>query len=166
MKQNKFQHGFSLIELLVVITIIGLLASIVFLATAGARVKARDTKRKTDLAQMGRMLYAGSCFMPGSGAGDYDLADLMGELETKYPQYAQYASLLPKDPKTGSGSKANYRYAITANGHCALYANLENEEEQITLPNLSAVTPGAGTGILKTTVIGWNGTNIFYQVGK
>jgi prepilin-type N-terminal cleavage/methylation domain-containing protein len=74
MEKVKKQLGFSLIEILVVIGIIGVLASVVLIATSGARKKARDVKRKTDLVQMGRFLYSSSCYVPESGDGDYDLA--------------------------------------------------------------------------------------------
>ena len=94
--------GFSLIEILVVIAIIGVLASVAFVALGTVRLKARDTKRKVDLSQIGRLLSASTCYLPDTGAGDYDLIDLVSELMAKYPQYAQYASSLPKDPKTGS----------------------------------------------------------------
>ncbi len=47
-KNNK-QTGFTLLELLVVIGIIGLLASIIVINLTGARKRARDTKRIADV---------------------------------------------------------------------------------------------------------------------
>lgn len=47
------EQGFTLIELLVVISIIGLLSSIVLTSLNSARIKARDTQRKSDLHQIG-----------------------------------------------------------------------------------------------------------------
>jgi prepilin-type N-terminal cleavage/methylation domain-containing protein len=163
---NKAQ-GFSLIELLVVIAIIGILATIVTIATGSARAKARDVKRKTDLVSAGRFLSASSCYMPNAGVGDYDILDLVDELKIKYPQYAQYVSMIPKDPRAGNDLKAYYRYAVSAEGeHCALYANLENKGEPVTLKSLSAPAAGGGTGVLRASVEGWNGTAIYYQISK
>jgi prepilin-type N-terminal cleavage/methylation domain-containing protein len=51
-KINSSQGGFSLIELMVVISIITLLASILITSIAVARRAARDTKRKADAHQM------------------------------------------------------------------------------------------------------------------
>lgn len=50
-KINK-DKGFTLVELLVVIAIIGTLATLLLLQLGGARAKARDSKRVSDIAQI------------------------------------------------------------------------------------------------------------------
>jgi prepilin-type N-terminal cleavage/methylation domain-containing protein len=154
--------GFTLIEMIIVVAIIGIISSIVLVSLFGAREKARDVKRKAEIAQFGRLLTL-SCYLPDDGEGEYDLVFLAEEIKNKYPKYNQYLSNIPKDPKTGTDEESKYIYIVNAEGtKCALYANLENIEETITL-EITAPTPGGGTGVLKAENPGWNGTNLYFQ---
>jgi prepilin-type N-terminal cleavage/methylation domain-containing protein len=49
---NMGKRGFTLVELLVVIAIIGLLSTVAVVSMNGARVKARDAKRLSDVRQV------------------------------------------------------------------------------------------------------------------
>lgn len=162
---TRTKNGFTLIELLVTVAIIGVLASILFVALGGGREKARDAKRKLEIAQFGRFLSLG-CYMPDGGGGEYDVAIIASELKIKYPQQAQFVANVPRDPKIGSESETFYKYIVSSDGkHCVLYTNLENENEQVTLTSISMATPGGGTGVFQAGSLGWNDTDKYFQVG-
>jgi len=55
-KDHQEEKGFTLLEMLVVIAIIGLLASIMMLSVSRARQKARDVRRIGDIEQLQKLL--------------------------------------------------------------------------------------------------------------
>ena len=147
------------------IAIIGIIATIIVAALGSARGKARDARRKIELGQIGRFLSGSGCYVPDAGDGDYDILTLTDELKIKYPQYSQFVSQIPKDPRLGSDTESFYRYVVVEGGKkCALYANLENKDEPVTLPDLTAPTAGGGTGVLEASSDGWNGTSKYLQI--
>lgn len=160
------RRGFSLVELLAVIAIIAVLGTIVTVALYPVRQKARDTKRKTTVAQIGRF-FSLSCFMPSAGAGDYDLADIFGEVKAVNPQYANIIPNIPKDPRGGTEMETLYRYQVSSDGKsCVLYANLERDDERVALDHLTAPTPGGGSGILRASTEGWHGSDLYIQASN
>lgn len=102
-KLNK--SGFTLIELLAVIGIIALLASFFVVALSQAIKKGRDSKRKSDISQIGKFLGL-ACYLPNAGAGEYDLVALFEEIKTKNPQISNFIKNTPKDPLTGTASRS------------------------------------------------------------
>ncbi len=104
MKKHNFlkvsNKGFSLIELLVVISIIGVLAGVLLMNLVGVRERAADMKKKNDLIQLKKALRlyyndnqaypleadAGSLLPPG---GDFSSTD--GTIYMKdVPEYIEY----------------------------------------------------------------------------
>jgi len=112
------ENGFTLIELLVVIAVIGLLSSIVLVSLQGARAKARDAKRISDIKQI-------------------QLA-----LELFYNEYGHYP---PADKSAKLQHSLSYDTSSTKTpgcGHCDRWCILDNELPYITLPNDPVLIPG------------------------
>jgi prepilin-type N-terminal cleavage/methylation domain-containing protein len=161
--QYPSRRGFTLLEVIVVVAIITILSSIALFSMSEARIKARDAERKSEVAQYGRILTA-SCFTPGAGPGEYDLADVIVEFAAQNTQYAEYLALIPQDP-SGSASETRYRYVVDGDGKCALFANLENSKERVTL-QITTATPSGGSGVFQAPASGWNGTDKYFHVSN
>lgn len=119
---------------MVVIAIIGILASVVLVSLNSARSKARDARRISDLHQISLALenyYDAAKGADGSGTTQaYPTA--LGTVVTQ-----GFLTSEPKDPSTGTSytynaancSPANQRYAIKAtleNSHTALSSDIDS----------------------------------------
>ncbi|MCA9344123.1 MAG: prepilin-type N-terminal cleavage/methylation domain-containing protein [Candidatus Nomurabacteria bacterium] len=126
---NKKQRGFTIVELLIVIVVIGILAALVITTYSGIQQKGRDTERQTDIKA------------------------IHGQLEAYYAQNGHYPTLANvndstfrganmkgldadalQDPKgsaqtlVATATANSYSYAVTpagcdngANGECTAY---------------------------------------------
>jgi len=110
----KFQSAFTLIELLIVISIIGILASLTLASYSGAQQKARDGIRKSDLAQMKRALELvkadckGAAYYPIiPNTSSVDHYNKLGAYLTN--SNLKYISSTPKDPKDTSPYQYEYK---------------------------------------------------------
>ncbi len=115
---KKRLQGFTMIELIVVIAILGLLSTIGLVSFRTAQIKGRDAQRKSDLTQIQKALeiyyndygYYPTDDYPASGS----FADAKGTL---------YMKEIPEDPKFST-----YPYFSDGTFYI-LYARLENSQD-------------------------------------
>lgn len=101
------KKGFTLIEVLVAVTIIAVLVSIGVVSYSSVNKRSRDAKRKGDVEQMRsalEMYRADNSYYPNTGSGAW--ADASG-LSTVL--VSSYLPTIPSDPK----STQTYRYKAT-----------------------------------------------------
>jgi general secretion pathway protein G len=125
------QSGFTLLELLIVIVIIGILALLILPNIISAPKKANDTKRKTDLAAIQRALeeyFIDNNAYPGTaGVADVVLGGVNGPLTTGNPPLMK---AVPVDPKNGNPAQYVYTYTpANSDSSYTLTACLENSND-------------------------------------
>src|SRR5437016_6209270 len=121
------KKGFTLVELLIVITIIAILSGVGLTFFQQAQAKVRDTKRKEDLRNLGNALELYRQVPQHSDQYIVSASQSCNSTDTTsfYLAIASYMSnqIVPTDPKTGG----QYCYYSENNGNSyRLYAKLEN----------------------------------------
>lgn len=110
--------GFTLIELLIVISIIAIMVALILPNLAGARERAKDSRRKTDLnslQQALRLYYNDHQAFP------------VGNISALSALSPTYMSAIPVDPSS-TATNVPYNYTSTGNTYI-LYTTLENASD-------------------------------------
>ncbi len=120
--QSNYQRGFSLIELLVVMVIIGILASIVYANFGSGNARARDAERQADLRMLQNAIVQ---YKQQNGHYPEAGTDINGDgfsSESETTTYIigltpNFINRLPTDPRRGS----NPGYSYTTDGTGSVY---------------------------------------------
>jgi general secretion pathway protein G len=125
------QSAFTLIELLIVITILGILMTIGYQSFYRSQEKARDAERKSDLRQIQKAMELYEQDRPNPEYPNRDTtgadtwAQFQSDLETN-----EYMKDVPNDPMGTTRGWVDYEYIRGADQlEYDLYACLENEDD-------------------------------------
>ena len=124
--------GFTLLELLVTIAIIGILATIIMASLSTAKAKGRDARRAADIKQIQQAV---ENYFENNSAYPADIASL-----------STYLTSVPQDPSGGS-----YGYSTSNNIYC-IGTNFEQGTPKNMPPNANCTiyTGGSDCDILVT----------------
>ena len=137
MKKFSDRKGFTLVELMIVIAIIGILAAVLYPSLMGYLERTRDTNRQQAMNQVGTALgtyFADMNAYPSPTGTTKCLDDIKGDLEGT-GKAVQYLKTLPKDPKAASNKIEN-----CASGYA--YFNLKDTSAYMVGAKMEVVTNG------------------------
>ncbi|MDD4930987.1 MAG: type II secretion system protein [Candidatus Colwellbacteria bacterium] len=117
---NKFvsQKGFTLIEMVIVIAVVGILMGLAFNGIRGVQSAARDTKRTADLRSMQSYLelYFNKCgHYPGNADCTENSSQNFAGMKSVIEQSVANTGDIPEDPQKSGG--ASYVYGTDANNN-------------------------------------------------
>ena len=124
----KANHGFTLMEMLLVMAIIAIIASVFFVNVFSSLARGRDSRRKQDLNAISQSLELYN--NDNNRYPDPPLPSSGLSFSHPFDSGVIYLNTMPGDPKDGS----DYCYDSTWGDSFVLYANLENSADPDLLP--------------------------------
>ena len=116
---NTTQRGFTLVELLTVIAVIGILSSVTIFSLSGARERARDGER---VSEIGTIVLAAELYKDACGRYPADITDLAED--TGCPSGVEWedfiGATIPTPPTT-----TNYGYSSLDGSEFVVYDDME-----------------------------------------
>ncbi|MFA5747301.1 MAG: FISUMP domain-containing protein [Candidatus Paceibacterota bacterium] len=145
--RKKFQKGFTLVEIMVTIAIIGLLSALIFVGVQSALASGRDSRRQGELSQVKKSLQAyylanGNKY-PTTALAGISLEednDADGDF-TQAMKGGGYLPKIPRDPKHNVEADYSYKYIATTTDYYTLCAKSESKGGYL------CVTGGTGVAL-------------------
>lgn len=141
MKRNT-SGGFTLLELLVVVAIIGLLLAIVMYSVSDSRMKGRDAGRKSQIQEILKALelyYSDNGAYPNDGTpGDSSSGDFLSDIDSSFWGSNTYLNRLPDE------ADSRYFYCVSADRNSAMIAVNTEQDFGGTGSNFCHITRGVG----------------------
>ena len=166
MNKNYFQKGFTLIEMLIVVAIIAILASVFLVGLTGYRSSAYDSRRLSDLQQVQSYLelyYNANRSYPLNITtwSDLQKALINGKIGV---------TTIPSDPAGGSGT-SNYQYDSCSSGQGYILSAPITATSKIMLNSASStsITADCSGGMFQASTCGTlidSGPNSTYCVAQ
>jgi prepilin-type N-terminal cleavage/methylation domain-containing protein len=144
------KKGFTLVEILVALSILALLAAIVMMNMSEAKKKARDTQRISDLQQLAVAFRMHRDF--NSVNPTYTNGIVLGEGGALDAVLLPYLSKMVMDPR-GSGSESTYEYKYDSDYVCngvsraVLYVKTMERTNAGNWASVCGTTYSDGTGV-------------------
>jgi len=146
---RRFKNGFTLVELLVVVSVIAILSAVLYANFNDAKKQSRDAERKSDLRNIQSALelfknkygdYPEGCNPAGSWSGQigtsYVCPGGVGQfikgrnVEGTYRDFAEFMPVLPADKKL-NGVTSGYVYTVNAAGEVYKIMALDTVESEV-----------------------------------
>jgi len=145
-KHKHKQLGFTIVELLIVIVVIGILAAITIVAYNGVQMRGRDSVRKSDLVSINKaikLFYADNGNYPMTSGWCTQVSHPSFAAAFK-AELALYISKIPSDPLYANTNQ-DYFYKNIDDQSYELYAELEQSDENSYPTGACASIGGVGS---------------------